>query len=667
MNYKRLFICLGLFFALLFLPSLSQGMEVIRSFHSSIQVDRGGIMTVTEDITVNVENVNITHGIYRDFPTTYKDRDGNMVKVGFRVFDIYLDGVAVAYKVTNQQNGVRIRIGDADTIVPRGSHTYSITYETTEQLGFFEDHDELYWNVTGNGWKFPIEKASASVSLPEGTPLQNIIWFTGRMGSKEKAGTGAFDGNRAEFSTTRILLPGEGFTIAAAWPKGYVIPDENYYKAMNRGRYMTLVGRYVPILAIILVLAYYLTVWFLHGKDLRPGRIIPLFYPPEKVNPATASFLVNQGYVDEAFTSTVIDLAVRGYMVIEELGSAFSYYNEGTFANGHLGSLKRFRSRITDKTYILKRTEKGEGLNMIEGSFLSLLFPYGNTLVINQSSREALREAKKFLVSDLKGYCLPLVKKNIPYVVTGIALTILIMGGAGLFLANSGGNIAAFGFMTAWLSMWTVGVSALVYGVYKALREGFQKNKGSAIFRGIFMGAFSIPFIFGQVAGMGIMARSTSIYFALAMIAALVLNVLFARWMKNYTPIGRAIMDKLNGFEMYLRTAERERIKRFAQVDMPEDTPEQFEKMLPYAIALNVEKQWAERFSHVLEVSNYQPGWYVGPGPYFFYGPDSFASSLSNGLSGAVSSASTPPGSSSGFGGGGSSGGGGGGGGGGGW
>lgn len=667
MKLKRLLGILCVLTVLILSPGLSWGQEVIKVFSSNIDVQSNGIMTVKEDITVRVENIKIKHGIYRDFPTKYKDRNGETVEVGFSVLDVFLDGLAVPYRVTNQQNGVRIRIGDADSVVPRGEHTYSITYETTGQLGFFDDHDELYWNVTGNGWRFPIEQALATLSLPGGVSVNDIIWFTGRQGSRERAGNGSIEGNVAKFATSRILAPGEGFTIAAAWPKGYIVPDKEYYKARDRSKRVALLGRYIPILAILLVLFYYLTVWFMHGKDLRPGRVIPLFYPPEKVNPATASFLVKQGYADEAFTSTIIDLAVRGYLVIEELGSAFSYHTGDLFADGHLGTLKRFRSRITDKTYILKRTEKGEGLDMMEGSFLSLLFPYGDTLVINQSSRDALREAKKFLVSDLKEYCRPLVRKNLPYVVGGIALTLLLIGGSGLFLANAGGNIGLFGFMTAWLSMWTVGVSALVYGVVKAFREGFTKNKGSAIFRGIFMGAFSIPFIVGQAAGMGIMAKSTSIFFALALITALVLNVLFAKWMKNYTPLGRSILDKLEGFRMYLSTAEKERIKRFAQVDMPEDTPEQFEKMLPYAIALDVEKKWAERFAHVLETSDYRPGWYVGPGHFYYFGTDSFATSLSNGLSGAISSASTPPGSSSGFGGGGSSGGGGGGGGGGGW
>ena len=127
-------------------------------------------------------------------------------------------------------------------------------------------------------------------------------------------------------------------------------------------------------------------------------------------------------------------------------------------------------------------------------------------------------------------------------------------------------------------------------------------------------------------------------------------------------------MDKIEGFKQYLSVAEKDRL---SLLNPPEKTPRLFERYLPYALALDVEQEWCEQFSHVLENASrddggYRPGWYAGttwrPGSM-----SGLASSLGTSLSGAISSASTSPGSSSGSGGGGSSGGGGGGGGGGGW
>lgn len=650
------------------LPSACLAEEVIEDFFSHVAVMPDGVMRVQEDISVRVEHGKIKRGIYRDFPTDYRDARGEPVRVGFEVKEVLLDGFPVEKSITRQSNGVRIKIGDPDSYVPRGLHTYSITYVTTGQLGFFEDHDELYWNVTGNGWEFPILRASARVTLPPGTPLEKLAWYTGPSGSKQKNAAGRIGDNEAYVETTVPLGIREGLTLAVAWPKGYVIPSGDYYRETRRLQTLARVKTLIPLATVMLIFAYYFTVWWLHGKDLRPGRVIPLFHPPEKINPATASYMVHQGLSEEALTSTIIDLAVRGFLLIEELGNIFPFHSGGIFRDGNLGGAGRFRKGVTEKTYILKRTEKEQDeLDPMEASFLTLLFPYSDRLVINQSSHSILSAAKKILYQDLKERCSPLIRRNTLFVATGVAITLVLMASSGILLSMAGGNMAIFSFIIAWLSIWTLGVSTLLYTVWKSLSEGIRRKKGSYIARGIFLSVFSVPFVIGQLAGMGIMARSTSVYFALTLVVVLAINVLFGKWMKNYTPFGRTIMDRVEGFKMYLGTAESERIRRFAQLDMPEDTPEQFEKMLPYAIALEVEKEWAMRFQDVLERGAYKPEWYVGPGPFFFYGPDNFTTSLNTGLVNSISSASRAPGSGSGFGGGGSSGGGGGGGGGGGW
>ena len=128
-------------------------------------------------------------------------------------------------------------------------------------------------------------------------------------------------------------------------------------------------------------------------------------------------------------------------------------------------------------------------------------------------------------------------------------------------------------------------------------------------------------------------------------------------------------MDEIEGFEMYLRTAEGDEIRR---LEAPKPTPEIFERYLPYALALGVENEWSERFADVLASagadpeSGYSPVWYRGH-DFRSLGADGLVASIGSSLSSAVSSTSRAPGSSSGGGGGGSSGGGGGGGGGGGW
>ena len=154
---------------------------------------------------------------------------------------------------------------------------------------------------------------------------------------------------------------------------------------------------------------------------------------------------------------------------------------------------------------------------------------------------------------------------------------------------------------------------------------------------------------------------------ALIVLAFIAMHIVFSKLLKAPTLVGRKVMDKIDGFKMYLETAEEERLNA---LHPPEKTPDTFEKFLPFAFALGVDQIWSERFSSVLEQASvngepYQPRWYSSRHGDFRMG--TFGSSLARGFASAVVASSTPPGSSSGSGGGGSSGGGGGGGGGGGW
>ena len=159
--------------------------ERILSFASAITVDPDAGMLVTETIKVVSSGEQIKRGIYRDFPTTYKDRAGNTYVVGFAIQAVALDGRPEAHHTEALSNGIRIYMGRKEVLLPPGEHTYTLSYRTDRQLGFFKDHDELYWNVTGNGWIFPIETASATVLPPPGVPADRIALagYTGPTGA----------------------------------------------------------------------------------------------------------------------------------------------------------------------------------------------------------------------------------------------------------------------------------------------------------------------------------------------------------------------------------------------------------------------------------------------------------------------------------------------------
>src|SRR5271169_2529293 len=203
-DMSREFNCLSwqlLLFAVLGAIPVHAQSERILDFHSDIQVQEDRTMKVRETIRVISAGDQIRHGIYRDFPTRYTDRLGNKYIVGLEILAATRDDRSEAFRVEDHENGKRIYFGRSDVFVPSGEHTYTLTYATTRQIGFFTDHDELFWNVTGNGWIFPIEVSSATVRLPAAIPVDivQLGGYTGPQGSlaKDLSFTRQVDGSYA--------------------------------------------------------------------------------------------------------------------------------------------------------------------------------------------------------------------------------------------------------------------------------------------------------------------------------------------------------------------------------------------------------------------------------------------------------------------------------------
>jgi hypothetical protein len=154
-------------------PQAASAREEIRSFIADIKVKPDSSLEVTETITVNAEGNEIRRGIFRDIPLRSLDDWGLWSGNGFDLVEVLHNGRPSPYNTEWQGRFFRIYIGDADVFIPRGEHTYTIRYVTTRQLRYFDDYDEIYWNVTGNFWSFPILSAAAEVQLPDGARARN--------------------------------------------------------------------------------------------------------------------------------------------------------------------------------------------------------------------------------------------------------------------------------------------------------------------------------------------------------------------------------------------------------------------------------------------------------------------------------------------------------------
>jgi len=247
--------CSLLLFAFSLLYTQAQPERII-SFDSKIKISEDGSMLVTETIKVHAGGNKIKRGIYRDFPTDYKDKYGNNIRILFEVKEVLRDGLREPYHTERQSNGIRVYFGSSSYYLSPGDYTYTITYKTNRQIGFFGDHDELYWNVTGNGWDFDIEKASATIFLPNGINRNDItpIAFTGNEGSTQKNYRSEILNNGAiKFVTTRKLFSREGLTVVVQWPKGFAFEpgfeDKMlYFIADNRAAIVVLIGAFVLFL-----------------------------------------------------------------------------------------------------------------------------------------------------------------------------------------------------------------------------------------------------------------------------------------------------------------------------------------------------------------------------------------------------------------------------------
>ena len=614
--------------------------ERILEFDSHITIDPDGGMTVTETITVTAAGKDIKRGIYREFPTSYRDRYGNPVRVRFEVIEVLRDGRAEPYHIRDLSNGKAVYIGRKDRFLKPGRYTYTLIYRTERQIGFFDGYDELYWNVTGNGWRFPIERAEALIELPAGAEILQYAVYTGGRGEQGGAyETLLSEGGAFSVATTRPLRPGEGLTVAVAWPKGFVRePDagEKLTYLFKDNRSLVAAGTGLLLLAI-----YYLVAWLAVGRDPERGTIIPLFEPPENLSPAAARFIMRMGFDKKCFTAAVVNLAVKGALIIEQDG---------------------------DGVYSLTRTKSGAPGDLSKGERLLLRRLLGDRSSIrlkkgNHSKiSKAIGALKQMLSVDFERvYFL----RNLGFFVPGIVLTALTLTA----IVIGARNLPVAGFMTLWLSMWTFGCCMLAIRVYRTWRGAMQAGLRNPLRHAgaLLMTLFALPFFAGEIFGLTVFAGAVSPAAIGLFLATLLIDALFYHLLKAPTLLGRRIMDETEGFRRYLAIAEKDRLDI---LNPPEETPALFEKYLPYALALDVENQWNQRFSTALEQAgdngDYRPGWYRSrswaSGDIARLGP-----SLGGALNGAISSASTAPGSSSGSGGGGSSGGGGGGGGGGGW
>ncbi|RZJ48949.1 MAG: DUF2207 domain-containing protein, partial [Flavobacterium sp.] len=575
MFLKKIFFVL---FAVLFYQA--QAQEKILNFDVKVQIEKSGKIQVIENITIKAEGDVFKHGLLRVLPLVRKDKDGNQIDVGYSINAITKDGNTANYFTKEEGNEWKLYIGDKDVELESGIYKYQINYSVPFQIGYFDHYDELYWNVTGNGWDFPIDKATCQFYLPSDNRFENLHCYTGLAGSTSSNCISSLNDSKTivSFSTVN-LKPNEGLTVAASFAKGVVDPPTMAQKSSS---YYKLIKGYLwsGIFLIAMALFFFFS-WRKHGKDPVQKTTIPEFLPPFDWSPAIAGYVYHRATKQKTYMASLINAAVKGAVKIS------STVESGVFINEEVYELE-----ILNKDLNTLSPEESGLLNQISKKGKIKVNNSNYKLFEKAYSRWSDSVTKQLKIEEY--YQNNTSKKWIGFAVFligGLTYEVLSKDKEYINYTFYFGLIAALTAVTYWLT------------------QKVESN-GLSILRG-----FLTFFIFAPAVGIFFMT-----FFFLSALQMMIIGVAFVmfifyvRTLGKFTEKGAEALHRLEGFKLYLETAEKDRMN---MLNPPELTPQLFEQLFPYAIALDVEVEWGKQFERVLELSKYNPDWYQGDDPFY--------------------------------------------------
>ncbi|WP_428897332.1 DUF2207 domain-containing protein [Parelusimicrobium proximum] len=608
---KKLFTLI--LFTLLFIPSFAQ-RERIYEFSSHMTVSADSSAVITERITLYADHQEIRRGIYRVLPRTFQD---NKIKgyMNYTVLSLKRNGLAEPYFTEREGNNLAVGFGN-DNYLDRGIHTYELTYKIDKAVGFFEDSDEIYWNVTGNDWDFIIDKADFSLTLPAGAEVitDGISVYTG--GKKHRGKDASFDSARLYFYTTAPVYKGQGFTVAVPFKKGIVTPPPA--AAQIKGAVMANLEIFIfPIMTLLFCAVLY-ALWVAFGRDKKHAVVIAQYEPIQGINAPMTSYIMNMGSdgSDRILSLYILEMAMKGCVVIEKKGSSFTLFPTG-----------KHEEYLTAKE---QEVYKG-------------LFPSESPLKLGgykpQLGRIAGETAKYYAQAGKKYFS---ENKHIFMLSLLFIWIFMVTGGVMGSITNREMPAAMSVFISIFYMAFMVPAVLLASSTAAAFE---QKDKAKTITSFIifmviagFITAHSSAFL-----TIGIKNAFATLSYIVNLLILTFAAGCFKHAIKQYTKEGSDTEAYLLGFKLYMQTGEGGRVA----ASNPEEGADVFCNYLPYAIALGVENQWSKHFASQI---NTQDGERTlerrGIGGFYRRGSMSASMAtamLMSGLSSSVSSATTAP------------------------
>jgi uncharacterized membrane protein len=480
---RFLFFIVALFF--LFSPhpvSADEGWT-IDSFNSQIAIQQTGDVDIVETINVDFNTLS-KHGIYREIPYVYESQ-GQKTYTEIMVSEIKQNGEQAIFNKSQNDGYIHLKIGNPDKTIS-GKNTYTIHYTARGVLKSFEDHDELYWNATGDQWPVPITKATATVILPSDGIIKTAC-YEGYAGSQGECSSQIKTPNTASFINNQLLGESQGMTIVAGYKKGLVpVLTVDQPKTMWE-KFVSWPSQATLIFSLLFGIGTIFYLWYKGGRDYwfgdalfagkeNQGKAKPIgghetvvveFTPPGKLRPAELGVLMDERADTHDVVSTIIDLAGRGYLTISELKKAWLF--------GKIDYLLTKKQKETkellpyEKLLLDKLFEKGTTENTVTVSSLKTTF--------YQSLQEVKQELYKEMV---KKQLFPSDPEKVRSNYIAIAICLLVAGGViggyslsgeVILTADIGLGILISGFILCIMSQFMPRRTA--YG-----RDMFRRGKG---------------------------------------------------------------------------------------------------------------------------------------------------------------------------------------------
>ena len=377
---QNITVTLSLLLTLLLGTGVS-AQETINSFSATLDVNPDGSIEITETINVTTTGDVIKRGITRAI-TRNPIGEGKTGKFDYDVQRVRRDGREIDFFFERNGRIKTIYLGSKNKTLDPGTYTYELTYTSDDQIYFLEGVDEVRWHLIDTDTKLPVKAADITVRFPGGTNVAQAACYAGREGSQDQNCDITTDHNTTKFRLTRPLSPGEGMTVSVGAPAGTFARPAPPSALQRKGLWYTSLG------SLLLALLYGVMSWSRHGRDPKGPEVDYEYYPPQGTSPASAYYQLNGGNGSDTLTASVTQLAIGGYIRVDEREE------EGGFLG--LGAKEYFVLHRTDS-----RPDSAT-LPPEQWAFYEQLFAKGDEVALNGKLNKNLGKATNAHADSLR-------------------------------------------------------------------------------------------------------------------------------------------------------------------------------------------------------------------------------------------------------------------------